>query len=63
MFAFSCKVNTIPVQAGAEALQWATSIAVKYNLVNVVIESDYRTCIQGLLPLVLLFLGILLIFC
>ena len=48
MFAFSCKVNTIPVQAGAEALQWATSIAVKYNLVNVVIESDYRTCIQGL---------------
>ncbi|KAK7854792.1 hypothetical protein CFP56_030581, partial [Quercus suber] len=49
VFAFSCKVNTnIPVQVMAEALRWTTFITVKYNLVNVVIESDCQTCIQCL---------------
>ena len=38
VFAFSCKVNTILVQVEAEVLRWATSIAVKYNLVNVIVR-------------------------
>ena len=50
VFAFAFKVNTnLPVQAEAEALRMAASIAMKHNLHSVCLESDCKSCTDGLL--------------
>jgi hypothetical protein len=42
-------VNTnLPVQAKAEALRWAVSLAVEHKLIKVCIEGDCQTCIQAI---------------
>uniref|UniRef100_A0A2N9ET81 Reverse transcriptase domain-containing protein n=2 Tax=Fagus sylvatica TaxID=28930 RepID=A0A2N9ET81_FAGSY len=48
VFALSKKVNTnVPVQAEAEALRWAVSLALARDLSNVVFESDSQICINA----------------
>jgi hypothetical protein len=50
VFAFVFKVNTnLPIQAEAEALRMAASIVIEHNLHSVCLESDCKSCIDGLL--------------
>ncbi len=49
-FAFAFKVNTnLLVQAETEALRMAASIVIEHNLHSVCLESDCKSCIDGLL--------------
>jgi hypothetical protein len=49
VFAFSKRVDTnIPIQVETEALLQAASIASRYRILAVCLESDCQVCIQGL---------------
>ena len=50
VFACSKRVNTtLPLQAEAEAIIWALSLAANLGFVSISIESDSKTCIDALL--------------
>ena len=47
VFAFSKKVNTIiPLQAEVEAIVWAGHLAISHGFSAVIIETNYRQCVQ-----------------